>query len=69
MMHAKNITFGDTFEGMQFEYSSWTLELGSCTAVGTVTQRRLTKSGRVNLTVDGKKWTNAPHSPTSTLQE
>jgi|TARA_R110000824_G_scaffold93709_2_gene226567 hypothetical protein len=69
MKHAKRLAFSDTFVGMQFLYASWTLADGSCDAVGTVTERRLTKSGRVALTVDGKKWTNAPHSPASPLQE
>ena len=58
MKHAKDLTFGDTFEGMQFQHAS---------VVRTVTRKRLTKTGRVALTVDGKQWSNAPCSPSSKL--
>tara|TARA_R110000772_G_scaffold31234_2_gene77185 strand:+ start:803 stop:985 length:183 start_codon:yes stop_codon:yes gene_type:complete len=58
MKNAKDLTFGDTFEGMQFDHAS---------VVRTVTGKRLTKTGRVALTVDGKKWSNAPCRPSSAL--
>jgi hypothetical protein len=69
MKHAKNLTFGDTFEGMQFAYFAHTMSAGLVTIVGTVTGKRLTKTGRVHLTVDSQKWSNGPCSPTSLLQE
>lgn len=73
LKHAKNITAGELYIGMQFKHDSRVKADGTwedCEQVSTVTNIRVTKSGRIGFTYDNRKdeWSYLPMKPTTILQ-
>ena len=68
MKHASQITYGEAYIGLRFEFSEYTYNEGDVISVGIVDDVRVTKTGRIQLTVNGAAWSHKPCSINKTLQ-